>query len=219
MALTPDIAARMSVKQQIQYAMEALYNMDSVKATINKEHTKDTPARIATAMMDMISGCWENPKTVLKTTFANYIRNLEDVKYIGPEGRVYDEIVYVNSIRFVSVCAHHHLPFFGKAHFGYLPGESIVGLSKIPRLVEVYSKRPQVQEKLTSEIVDTFMDVIKPAGCGLIMEAYHLCMNIRGVENESAFTKTTALRGCFKDNSTKQEFLRGVSKVTETIWP
>jgi GTP cyclohydrolase I len=195
---------RAKVVSQIRMAMTSLYELPEIKDSINKEHIHNTPDRIAKSILEMFEGCWQDPREVLRTVF---------------DATEYDEIVYVNNISFVSICAHHGLPFFGKAHFGYLPGKHIVGLSKIPRLVEVYAKRPQVQEKLTCEIVDTFNEVILPEGCGLVMEAYHLCMSIRGVENESAYTKTTALRGCFKEVGTKAEFLSGIKKVTPQIWP
>jgi GTP cyclohydrolase I len=194
---------RQKVVQNIRLAMQSLYDLEAIKDSIDREHIHNTPDRIAKSMLEMIEGCWQDPREVLNTVFKNGI---------------YDELVYVNNISFVSQCAHHNLSFFGKAHFGYLPDKYVVGLSKIPRLVEVYSKRPQIQEKLTCEIVDTFMEVVKPKGCGLVMEAYHLCMAIRGVENENAYTKTTALRGTFKEG-TKEEFLSGIKQVTSHIWP
>ncbi len=196
---------RIQAMAKIRFAMESLYKLEPVKSSISNEHVHNSPERIAKSMLEMIEGCWQDPTEVLRTVF---------------DASAYDEIVYVNNITFVSICAHHALPFFGKCHFGYLPDKNIIGLSKIPRLVEVYSKRPQVQEKLTVEIIDTFNDILKPVGCGLVMEAYHLCMAIRGVENESAYTKTTALRGAFKkEGSTKEEFLSGIKQVTPHIWP
>ena len=195
----------LSTKRLIQDAISALYSIDTVQDTIGLEHIEKTPTRVADSIFELLEGCWVDPKQELSTAFTE---------------ETYDEIVYVNSISFVSMCAHHLLPFFGKAYFGYLPDGKIVGLSKIPRLIETYSKRPQVQEKLTVEIVDTFDEVIKPKGCGLVMEGIHLCMAIRGVENESAYSRTTALRGIFKTNeSTKQEFLQGIQQVSKQIWP
>jgi GTP cyclohydrolase I len=184
--------------------MKALYNLESVKNCIDSEHTKKSPDRVASAIMQMFEGCWQDPKEVLSTVFTN---------------PGYDEILYCNAISFVSTCAHHNLSFFGKAYFGYLPDKNIVGLSKIPRLVEVFSHRPQIQEKLTIDIIDTFNDIIKPKGCGLVMEGIHLCMAIRGVKNESAYSKTAALRGCFREGSTKAEFLSGIQKTSGQIWP
>ena len=195
---------RQKVISQIRYAMTSLYELEEIKSNIDKAHIYNTPDRIAKSILELFEGCWQDPREVLSTVF---------------DATAYDEIVYVNDITFVSMCAHHQLPFFGKCHFGYLPGKHIVGLSKIPRLIEVYAHRPQVQEKLTCEVVDTFNEVLLPKGCGMVMEAYHLCMAIRGVKNVSASTKTTALRGNFKDGSAKEEFLSGIKKVTPQIWP
>lgn len=195
---------KVKVQQHIRVAMRELYSLDAVQSTIGKEHISNTPDRIAKSILEMFKGCWEDPREVLRTIF---------------DATEYDEIVYVNNITFVSMCAHHQLPFVGKCHFGYLPDKHIVGLSKIPRLVEVYSKRPQVQEKLTCEIVDTFQEVLLPKGCGIVMEAIHFCMAIRGVENESAYTRTTALRGSFKEGSSKEEFLDGIKQISRVIWP
>jgi GTP cyclohydrolase IA len=195
---------RIDAKQKIIEAMKFLYNIPKIKASISEEHTDNTPGRIAVTMIEMFEGCWQDPKEVLQTSFTE---------------EKYDQMIYVNSISFVSMCAHHNLPFFGKTYFAYLPDKKIVGLSKIPRLVEVYSRRPQVQEKLTCEIVDMFNDVVKPSGCGIVIEAIHLCMAIRGVENETAYSKTTALRGCFTDGSTKAEFLEGIKQTSKQIWP
>lgn len=190
---------------QLERAFALFYAHKPIAECISHEHTNTTPNRMASSMVEMFWGCWQNPDDVLKKVFT------EDT---------YDEIIYVNDISFVSNCAHHNLPFFGRMHFGYLPNKKIVGLSKIPRLVEIYARRPQVQEKLTQDIVNKFMEKISPFGCGLVIEAYHLCMMIRGIEQQPAYTKTTALRGTFKDNeSTKQEFLHGIKKTTERLWP
>lgn len=196
-------SARVETVLKLNGAYECLYGLKEVTDCISEEHIKLSPDRVTKSIFEMFSGCYAEPDDVLDVVF-------EDT---------YDEIVYVNDIQFVSNCAHHNLPFFGKMHFGYLPGGAIVGLSKIPRLVEIYSRRPQVQEKLTQDIVDKFMEKVCPKGCGLVVEAYHLCMMIRGVEQKSAYTKTTALRGCFRDGSTKDEFLRGIKKTTEQLWP
>jgi GTP cyclohydrolase I len=189
---------------ELQDALTTLYDLAQIKNSIAKEHIEGTPYRITNAIIEMLSGCWEDPEVALKTFSES----------------TYDEIIYVNDIAFVSNCAHHNLPFVGKCHFGYLPDGKIVGLSKIPRLIKIYAKRPQVQEKLTQEIVDTFMKIVKPHGCGLIMEAWHMCMMIRGVEQTPAYTKTTALRGKFKDDkSLKEEYLDGVKQCSKQIWP
>lgn len=188
----------------LEDAYRKLYSHPEIAKCISAEHVQKSPERIARSLFEFYRGCWEDPKKILTTTFQN--------------GH-YDEMIYVNDIQFVSFCAHHGLPFFGKAHFAYMPHDKIVGLSKIPRLVEALAHRPQVQEKLTIDIVDTFDTVVKPTGCGMVMEAIHLCMAIRGVENESAYTKTTAIRGNFKFPAIKSEFLDGVRKTGGQLWP
>jgi GTP cyclohydrolase I len=189
----------------LEESLREFLDIPEITNSLDKEHIERTPKRIVNAMMEMVDGLFQTPEAALDTLFIN---------------KKYDEIVYINDISFSSLCAHHWLSFIGKMHFGYLPNKNIVGLSKIPRLINVYAKRPQVQENLTQEIVDSFMRIVKPKGCGLVVEAYHLCMSVRGVQQHNAYTKTTALRGSFKTNeSTKQEFLNGIRKTTEQLWP
>jgi GTP cyclohydrolase I len=121
----------------------------------------------------------------------------------------HENMVMVRDIEFYSMCEHHMLPFFGKAHIAYIPDGHIVGLSKLPRVVEVYSRRLQVQERLTEEIAQALTDVLKPRGVGVVIECQHLCMMMRGVEKQSSMTITSALRGTFRsDRATRDEFLR-----------
>jgi GTP cyclohydrolase I len=120
-----------------------------------------------------------------------------------------DEMVIVKDIDMFSLCEHHMLPFFGKVHVAYIPDGRLLGLSKIPRLVEVFARRLQVQERLTDEIADAVQQAAKPAGVGVVVEAYHLCMMMRGVEKQNSKTITSAVRGRFRsDNRTREEFLR-----------
>ena len=124
----------------------------------------------------------------------------------------YDEMVLLRDIRFESHCEHHMLPFFGKVHVAYIPDGRLLGLSKIPRLVEVFARRLQVQERLTDEIADAVQQAAEPGGVGVVVEAYHLCMMMRGVEKQNSKTITSALRGRFRsDIRTREEFLRLVS--------
>ena len=119
----------------------------------------------------------------------------------------YKDMVIVRDIEFYSLCEHHMLPFYGRAHLGYIPNGRVVGLSKIPRAIEVFSRRLQVQERLTNEITAAFFDILRPDGVGLVIEANHLCMMMRGVEKQSSYTITSSMLGCFRDQETRNEFL------------
>lgn len=121
----------------------------------------------------------------------------------------HENMILVRDIELYSLCEHHMLPFFGKAHVAYLPNGRIIGLSKIPRIVEVFARRLQVQERLTDEVADAVMEVLHPRGVGVVIEAAHLCMMMRGVEKQNSTTVTSALRGSFTDDArTREEFLR-----------
>ena len=120
----------------------------------------------------------------------------------------YDEMVIVKDIEFYSLCEHHLLPFFGKIHVAYLPGDSVIGLSKIPRIVDMFARRLQVQERLTQQIAETLQEVLEPRGVGVICEARHFCMMMRGVEKQNSGTVTSAMLGAFRnDKATREEFL------------
>jgi len=124
-----------------------------------------------------------------------------------------DDIIVVKDIDFFSLCEHHLLPFYGVVHVGYLPGEKIIGLSKIPRIVEVFARRLQVQERMTKLIADAIKDILEPRGVAVMAEASHLCMQMRGVEKKASFMVTSAMRGVFKENQkTREEFLTIISK-------
>lgn len=176
--------------------------LENLDGNVHLAHVKDTPKRVVKAYQEYFEGCKVDPKSVLTTMFVD---------------QDYDEMVEVLDIEFVSYCEHHLVPFLGKVHFAYLPKKKIVGLSKIPRLIDVLAHRPQVQERLSVEIVDTFQEVVQPKGCGVVIEAFHLCMIARGVRKERAYTKTTALRGCFKKSDVKSEFLNSLPK-NSPIW-
>ncbi|SNS67542.1 GTP cyclohydrolase I [Geodermatophilus pulveris] len=147
---------------------------------------QDTPDRVARAYAETFAGLWEDPADVLSTTFD------ED----------HDELVLVKDIPMYSTCEHHLVPFHGMAHIGYVPGQDgkVTGLSKLARLVEVYARRPQVQERMTSQIADALADVLKPRGVLVVIEAEHLCMAMRGVRKPGSRTVTSAVRGVFKDS-------------------
>lgn len=179
----------------LQLAISQMLHGHEFVNVISEDHIRDTPERVVKAFQEYFSGVKEDPAAVLKKGF---------------EAGRYDEMVFVKNISFVSFCAHHLTPIIGKVHFAYLPNEKIVGLSKIPRMIDILARRPQVQEKLTREIVETFQSVVQPSGCGAVIEALHLCMTIRGVKKDQAVTRTTALFGAFKSDGVKHEFLDGI---------
>ena len=147
---------------------------------------KETPGRVARAYAETFAGLWQDPAEILSTTFD------ED----------HDELVLVKDIPMYSTCEHHLVPFHGMAHIGYIPGADgrVTGLSKLARLVEVYARRPQVQERMTSQIADALADVLMPRGVIVVIEAEHLCMAMRGIRKPGASTVTSAVRGIFRQN-------------------
>ena len=160
----------------------------------NRQGLERTPLRAATAMEFLTSGYKQDLTKVLNQAIFD-----ED----------YDEMVIVKDIEFYSLCEHHILPFWGKCHVGYLPRKRIIGLSKIPRIVDMFSRRLQVQERLTREIAETLESAIEPTGIGVVMEAQHMCMMARGVEKQASKMTTNAMLGTFRDDSsTRAEFLR-----------
>lgn len=158
-----------------------------------REGLADTPARVERAFRYFTSGYHQNVDDVLN-------RALFPIEY--------NEMVIVRDIDFYSLCEHHLLPFFGKCHVAYLPNKKIIGLSKLPRLVEMFSRRLQVQERLTQQIADTIQDRIDPLGVAVVMEGQHLCTMMRGVEKQNALAVTSAMLGTFKaDYKARAEFL------------
>jgi GTP cyclohydrolase I len=155
---------------------------------------KKTPQRVAASLRWLTRGCCIDAEKLVR-----------DAMFVEP----HENMVLVRDIELYSMCEHHMLPFFGKAHVAYLPNGRIVGLSKIARLVDVFARRLQVQERLTDQIADALQTTLEPAGVGVVVEAYHLCMMMRGVEKQHSKTVTSALRGAFRDDQrTRDEFLR-----------
>lgn len=158
------------------------------------------------------SGLEETPKRVAKAlTFftKGYQENIDDIVNGALFPIEYDEMVIVRDIDFFSLCEHHLLPFFGKCHVGYIPGKQVVGLSKIPRIVDVFSRRLQVQERLTVQIAETLQKKLRPIGVGVVIEARHLCMMMRGVEKQNTVAVTSHMLGAFrKQQQTRDEFLK-----------
>jgi len=163
------------------------------------------------------SGLKETPRRVAKAfTFftKGYRENIDDLVNGALFPIEYDEMVIVRDIDFFSMCEHHLLPFFGKCHVGYIPGKHVVGLSKIPRIVDVFSRRLQVQERLTVQIAETLQEKLKPVGVGVVIEAQHLCMMMRGVEKQNTFATTSHMLGAFrKQQQTRVEFLKLIQQA------
>lgn len=151
-----------------------------------------TPSRVEKSMKFLTKGYEQDPKKILRSA-------LFEVSY--------DEMVIVKDIEMFSLCEHHMLPFFGKVHVAYIPKGKVVGLSKIPRLVEIFARRLQVQERMTREIADAIYEAIEPQGVGVVIEARHLCMMMRGVEKQNSSTVTSAMVGVFHEQKTRNEFL------------
>ena len=175
--------------------------MDAVRTLIewagddpNREGLIETPKRVVNAYMQFFEGYEQDPEEILRKTF-------EEV-----EG--YDEMVIVKDIDLFSMCEHHMLPFIGKCHVAYLPKGKIIGLSKVPRIVDAFSRRLQVQERLTNQIAQNLEKILNPIGVGVVIEALHLCMCMRGVSKQNSYTTTSSMLGSFKkDARTRGEFL------------
>jgi GTP cyclohydrolase IA len=158
-----------------------------------REGLERTPARVHKAFEFLTRGYHEDPEALLK-------KALFTVSY--------DEMVIVKDVEMFSLCEHHMLPFFGKVHVAYIPNGKVIGLSKVPRLIEVFSRRLQIQERLTTQIAEIIQKVIQPQGVGVVIEARHLCMMMRGVEKQHSAAVTSSMLGCFRDEQeTRQEFL------------
>jgi len=158
----------------------------------DREGLSETPERVARMYVEMFSGLRSDPRAPLRKTFTEK----------------YDEMVLVKDIGFESMCEHHLLPFLGKAHVAYLPNGKIVGLSKLARVVEILARRPQVQERMTEELADLIMEQLDARGVGVVIEATHSCMTVRGVRKPTSICTTSAMRGTFRSNSaTRSEMM------------
>ena len=163
-----------------------------------REGLQKTPHRVAKSWATFVKGYKQTPEEVVGDAIFN---------------EQCDEVIAVKDIDFFSLCEHHLLPFKGVAHVGYLPEKKIIGLSKIPRIVDIYARRLQVQERLTQQVADALQDVLSPKGVAVVIEAEHLCMQMRGVEKKSSFMITSAVRGAFRENNkTREEFLSIIGK-------
>ena len=167
--------------------------IDLLGENTEREGLVKTPERAAKAMKFLTSGYVTDPQEILKGAMFK-----ED----------YKEMVIVKDIELYSLCEHHMLPFFGKAHIAYIPNGHIVGLSKIPRVVDVFARRLQVQERLTEQILDCINETLNPQGVAVVIEASHMCMMMRGVQKQNSTTTTSGFRGAFKETDTRNEFLK-----------
>lgn len=166
--------------------------IDILGEDINREGLVKTPQRVAKAMRFLTQGYRQDPAAVLRSAMFR-----ED----------YQQMVIVKDIDFYSMCEHHMLPFFGKAHIAYIPNKYITGLSKLPRVVDIFARRLQVQERLTTEIKDCIQDTLNPMGVMVVIEAQHMCMQMRGVQKQNSITTTSDFTGVFQDQRTREEFM------------
>ena len=199
MATTPDSLEEITLAS---LSTENLYRelLSRVGEDPTRDGLRDTPKRMEKSMAFLTRG---------------YSMSVEDVLHKALFDVDYDEMVIVKDVEFFSMCEHHLLPFFGKAHIAYVPNGKVIGLSKIPRLVDMFARRLQVQERLTRQIADAIKEAIQPQGVAVILEAQHLCMMMRGVEKQHSSTTTSAMLGVFKTQlQTRTEFLSLVKRAS-----
>jgi GTP cyclohydrolase I len=184
----------LGVKQEVEFESLIRRQLELVGEDPTREGLLRTPKRVAKSLVWLTRGYRQDALSAVGE---------------GVFAEAHDHMVMVRDIELYSLCEHHLLPFFGKAHIAYIPAGRIVGLSKLPRLVEVFARRLQVQERLTAEIAEAVQEVLQPRGVGVVIEAMHLCMMMRGVEKQNSKTITSALLGSFRDDAkTRDEFLR-----------
>jgi len=187
------MGAKRSAKVDTERIKKAVSEiLSAIGEDVKREGIKDTPERVAAMYAELLSGMREDPKEHLRKVF------IED----------YDEIVLLRDIPFYSICEHHLMPFIGSAHVAYLPAGSVLGVSKLARIVDCFARRLQVQERLTDQIADFIMDSLKPRGVAVVLEASHSCMTIRGIKKPGSVMVTSSLRGIFKrDPKSRSEVL------------
>jgi GTP cyclohydrolase I len=192
-------AKSVTALHEVEPGLAAYSTQDLYRELLGRFHedpTRDgllaTPSRVEKAMDFLTKGYSQNPTQILRGA-------LFDVDY--------DEMVIVKDIEMYSLCEHHLLPFWGRVHVAYIPNGKVIGLSKIPRLIEVFARRLQVQERVTRQIADAIQEAIEPRGVGVVIEARHMCMMMRGIEKQQSTTVTSAMVGCFREQQTRAEFL------------
>jgi GTP cyclohydrolase I len=178
-------------RERIEGAVRTI--IEAIGEDQTREGLVETPRRIAEMYVELFEGLGQDPREVLQVTF---------------EAEKHQEMVVLKDIPFYSMCEHHFLPFHGVAHIGYIPEGALVGISKLARAVEILARRPQLQERLTTQIADAIMEVLEPQGVGIVIEAEHLCMTMRGIRKPGSIVVTSANRGLFRRRmATRQEFL------------
>lgn len=178
-------------QEKIEQAVRMI--LEAIGEDPDREGLRETPARVGRMYQEVFAGLHAEPREILTKIFSD---------------EHYDEIVLVKDIPFTSMCEHHLLPFVGRAHTAYIPREGVLGISKLARAVEVFSKRPQVQERLTNQIADLIEECVKPKGVAVVLEAEHTCMTIRGIKKPGASVITSSMKGLFRDNlATRTEVL------------
>jgi GTP cyclohydrolase I len=192
MELTPD-----EIKQKEQIAFHYAEILKLLGEDISREGLLKTPERVAKALMFFTKGYKQDPDKILKSAVF-----IED----------YRQMVIVKDIDFFSMCEHHILPFFGKVHIAYIPNNAVTGLSKIPRIVEVFARRLQIQERMTTQIKNCIQDTLNPLGVMVVIEAQHTCMQMRGVEKQNSITTTSDFTGAFNQAKTREEFISLIKK-------
>ena len=184
------VTAKEEVRRQLAYHYRSI--LELLGEDVNREGLLRTPERIAKAMQFLTKGYAQNPEEIISS--AMFREN-------------YRQMVIVKDIDFYSMCEHHMLPFFGKAHVAYIPNKYITGLSKIARIVDVYARRLQIQERLTLQIKDCLQRVLNPLGVMVVIEAQHMCMQMRGIEKQHSITTTSDFTGAFNELETREEFI------------
>ena len=183
-------------QEKIQEATRII--IEAIGENPDRQGLRNTPARVARAYTELLSGYREDPITIINGALFEV---------------TYDEMVIVRDIEFYSLCEHHMLPFMGRAHVAYIPRGHVIGLSKIPRLVDMFAQRLQVQERLTQQIADSIHEILRPHGVAIVIEALHTCSMMRGVKKHDARMTTSAMLGAFRTSlATRQEFLDNISR-------
>jgi GTP cyclohydrolase I len=180
-----------------------LHLLDALGEKPDRDGLKNTPKRVARMYTQLLSGYHADPHKIVNGALFNI---------------TYDEMVIVRDIEFYSLCEHHMLPFMGRAHIAYMPAGKVIGLSKIPRIVDIYARRLQVQERMTRQIADLLQELLEPKGVAVVLEGIHLCTMMRGVMKHGARMTTSAMHGSFRTNpATRQEFLDNISRGAGTL--